>query len=271
MAVLYWDVDGVLRDFEWGIFGKHMTEYASEVNGKPVHDYVNENLKLLEEAPATEYLGIVRDFYCKTKIDLNILTCQPVGWIPALDKWLGKWLVGVVYNREVVDTSLDKLKVLEQGDTLVEDHPELVGNSQVIVVARKYNLDRIKGFEGEGSVVKKISTPAQMKLFLDLFYLEEVNISQAQKISHTIAKMKGFWDSRRNSAEVLCLMHSEISEALEELRKENFQWGNVVEELADCCIRIFDYCGAHNLDLENAVLEKLKVNFFRVKKHGKRF
>jgi len=38
---------------------------------------------------------------------------------------------------------------------------------------------------------------------------------------HANAKAKGFWDKERNDGEALALIHSEVSEALEALRRGN--------------------------------------------------
>ena len=87
------------------------------------------------------------------------------------------------------------------------------------------------------------------------------------KISHKIAREKGWWREQRNDAELIALMHSELSEALEALRNHDKKEA-IAEELADCCIRIFDYCGARNIDLEKAIKEKIKKNRLRPYRHG---
>lgn len=69
----------------------------------------------------------------------------------------------------------------------------------------------------------------------------------------------------RNVGELLCLVHSEISEAMEGYRKdlmdEKLPHRKAFEvELADALIRIFDIAGAHNLDLDGAIKEKREYN-----------
>lgn len=87
---------------------------------------------------------------------------------------------------------------------------------------------------------------------------------------HRIAKTKGWWDKKRNEAELIALMHSELSEALEAMRNHGTN-EEVAEELADCCIRIFDYCGAREINLEKTLLKKIEYNKSRPYRHGKKF
>lgn len=66
----------------------------------------------------------------------------------------------------------------------------------------------------------------------------------------------------------LCLIHSEISEAMEGFRQsvvdDHLPDRSMFEvELADALIRIFDLAGAHSLDLGGALLEKFQYNQYR--------
>jgi NTP pyrophosphatase (non-canonical NTP hydrolase) len=72
----------------------------------------------------------------------------------------------------------------------------------------------------------------------------------------------------RNKGELLCLIHSEISEAMEGERKnlmdDKLPHRRMAEvELVDALIRIFDYAGAFGYDLDGAFREKMAFNASR--------
>lgn len=88
---------------------------------------------------------------------------------------------------------------------------------------------------------------------------------------------KGFWDGERNDGETLMLVVSELSEALEYLRKGNGNsdhipnFTGVEEEMADVVIRVMDFCEERGHRLSDAIIEKLAYNRTRPFKHGKKF
>lgn len=93
----------------------------------------------------------------------------------------------------------------------------------------------------------------------------------------------GWWeDEDRSVGDCIALMHSELSEALEEYRNghpitgfrlEKDKHGNekpegIVIELADVVIRIANFCGRYGLDLATALSVKMEYNKLRPYKHG---
>jgi len=128
-----------------------------------------------------------------------------------------------------------------------------------------------------------------------------MNIQELVDESYKIAKDHGWWEKLdTNPLEKHMLMVSEISEATEEARAGTppiYQWHKVgssgepfakmdmvtphmrewdqsgkpegeLIELADCVIRIADYCGHKGWDLTNALQTKLSYNRTRPYKHG---
>ena len=113
---------------------------------------------------------------------------------------------------------------------------------------------------------------------------------------YRLAKQKGWHEKDREPGTIHMLMVSEIAEATEEARKgtppiyadsecevpgeparvtdldyireqEEKPEGELIE-LADCVIRIFDYCGKMNWDLEKAIELKHNYNKSRPQRHG---
>lgn len=125
-------------------------------------------------------------------------------------------------------------------------------------------------------------------------------INQLCHEAHAAAVSKGFYERERNLPELLMLVVSELSEALEAERNGEMialgrqpiaktyakikEWssanvdtfkanmrGTIEEELADACIRIFDLCGYYGIDLESWIVAKMKYNATRPHKHGKEY
>lgn len=120
-----------------------------------------------------------------------------------------------------------------------------------------------------------------------------MEIKQLVELVHENARNKGFWEDwdsicwedglNRNKDSTLdidelfnlaastrlMLIVSEVSEALEALRKKDKD--NFREELADIVIRTCDLAGGLNIDLEDEIIKKMNINKSRKYKHGKEF
>lgn len=96
-----------------------------------------------------------------------------------------------------------------------------------------------------------------------------------QKQCHGAAKSAGWWIDASTGDSIttnpycfsnkLCLIHSEVSEAMEGDRKnlpdDKLPHRPMREvELADAVIRIFDLAGAYGMDLAGAIAEKMAFN-----------
>jgi NTP pyrophosphatase (non-canonical NTP hydrolase) len=93
-----------------------------------------------------------------------------------------------------------------------------------------------------------------------------ITISDAMQAVHCLAIEKGWWRDNRYLPELLCLVHSEVSECLEAYRKSDS--AGIKEELADIVIRVFDIAAAEGIDLEKAIKEKHEYNKTRPFRHG---
>lgn len=104
-----------------------------------------------------------------------------------------------------------------------------------------------------------------------------IDVTELSYAIHQNAKDKGFWDENNGVnfyIKQMAMIHSEVSETLEALRKEKGDRA-VLEEMADTLIRIFDLYAGMRVDgyfegllLENVLLDKVETNKDRPKMHG---
>ncbi len=107
----------------------------------------------------------------------------------------------------------------------------------------------------------------------------EYGLDALSAVLHETAREKGFWDGQYTNDKVgnkLALVHSEVTEILEAIRKSHGS-EKIVEEMADVIIRLLDIYAAmrneekvlHSLD---EVLEaKINKNKERPRLHGNLF
>lgn len=126
-----------------------------------------------------------------------------------------------------------------------------------------------------------ICTEDQIKVdFVFLFHL-------AQRGAFDVNTLNGWWDDRNTLIETsprmtplvvigcLGLVHTEVSEAIEAVRKHDFAtWGDaktkdtLVRELAGTIVRCMDLAERFEMPLAEAIVEEIKANAERGFRHG---
>ena len=125
----------------------------------------------------------------------------------------------------------------------------------------------------------------------------KTNLNEVSKEVYEASKLKGFDVKKENLGQTLCLIHSEISEALEAIRKNRYanlsyfeiddkKFSDIVsfesnfktcikdsfeDKIADTFIRLIDLVGAFDIDIDRHIELKRRYNSLREFKHGKEF
>lgn len=116
------------------------------------------------------------------------------------------------------------------------------------------------------------------------------SLTEFAKAVHTIAVDKGWWEKDPSFPEIIAMCHCELSEALEAYRNgddmlyrydcdgdittdmEGYKKGEKVDgiavELADCILRILDYCAVKQIDIDAILTMKNAYNKTRDYRHG---
>lgn len=109
--------------------------------------------------------------------------------------------------------------------------------------------------------------------------VSEYGLDALAAILHETAVEKGFWDGEYTHDKIgnkLALVHSEVTEVLEAIRKSHGS-EKVVEEMADVIIRLLDvYAAMRNEEsvvhsLDEILNKKMNINKERERLHGNLF
>ena len=124
-----------------------------------------------------------------------------------------------------------------------------------------------------------ITTNSLKKTISDVDLATDYGLDVLSAILHETAIEKGFWDNPKNFdvfGNKLALVHSEVTEVLEAIRK-NKGSEEIVEEMVDILIRTLDlYASMRNggfvdHSLDEILFKKMEKNKARPKLHGNLF
>lgn len=106
-----------------------------------------------------------------------------------------------------------------------------------------------------------------------------INLEELAFAIHSNAINKGFWEPNTPDNHIifymkqLAMIHSEVTETVESIRKESGE-EKIVEEMADIIIRLLDLWagmqrdGAVRTTITDALLQKIAINTERPRLHG---
>lgn len=132
---------------------------------------------------------------------------------------------------------------------------------------------------------ERVKEEAPAPTILSIVYRlpSETYLNAIARDMHKTAKAKGWWKGKNGDLKgKLLLVHSEVSEAVEEFRAgyplnevrweldKHGQWKpeGFAIEVADAIIRLGDICAKHNIDIDRAIDIKRAFNEGRPYLHG---
>lgn len=93
-----------------------------------------------------------------------------------------------------------------------------------------------------------------------------INLNDLAKDNHQNSIEKGWYEPEPTVPELLCMIHSEVSEVVDAYR--NGRDDEIGEELADIILRTLDLSAHMEIDIHSTVLNKLEYNKTRPYRHG---
>jgi len=130
--MIFFDLDGVLRDLSGAVGYNPQSWEDLAPNGIGICDYLNSHKEVFVNALPTEYLAVANLFEYP-----RIITHQEIDWIPYTKLWVKRYLpkAKVTY----VNHPFEKLDILGDNGILIEDYPYFPDNSKVIIIDKPYN------------------------------------------------------------------------------------------------------------------------------------
>lgn len=303
--VCFLDMDGVLVDFTGGAFKLHgrsipvseiQWDFCSQMGFDGTDDtafwapmgfefwrdldWTTEGCDLLDK--------IELIFGGPENVCLLSSPCKTPGCIDGKLAWIAK--NAPQYSRRNLIGKPKEL-VASPHKILVDDYDANVekfakAGGRTVLIPRSWNRRR-----NETSPVFGLFDVDAIANELELLASETVPLDVHSLIfeAHDTAKSKGWWSPvlgqpERTFGDQIALMHSELSEALEEFRSKGLGQDSllyfvddgkggkkpegIAAEFADVLIRIADTCGYYDIPLARAILKKLAYNRSRPFRHG---
>ena len=162
-------------------------------------------------------------------------------------------------------------------DNLIESAREMLLKGAEVEDVKKLLIKKFKN-ESPATIEKALNLGLEEAQLLsygftqDLFFIR--SFREFQKTANKIAHLKGWYEEKKTFGDIISLMHSELSEALEGFRIGNPpsqkipEFSEIEEELADVVIRIMNAASKMGFNVAGAIPAKIAFNAGRKYRHG---
>lgn len=161
---IFVDIDGVMRDLDFFLFGNNQPrEWIDNIHGETFNEYISKRLNILLDSPPTPYFPVICETLRKCE-KINVITHQPVKWVPNTLKWLEKHFGNYEiknYHTTIVSSMLEKEKYIGSGDIIIEDYPFFSKKmkNKILLIDKKYN-------QNAENYLMRIYNPEQLRTVL---------------------------------------------------------------------------------------------------------